>query len=341
MASLVHVSAQPWNLDLEVNVANFLADRKTTCWHCHATGPWRASAKPLVRQNATIHRLQCSRCGAEIVAKVVETRSDRDTRRRALVREHEALNELQSIYPQDSRFKVAAPICFLAEDSCAILVTRFYPGDTAAHCLRTRDPQRVAQLCWTAGAWLRRLHDCSPAKPAHGQLGVTDKLRYVRNNFGSAMSHDRVLRDGYAALERSATAVSSTELPFARQHGDCKPENILYDGTSMVGIDLQWEIVGAAVYDVAQFLDNAWLAALPVLRLCTAPGPYLKVEEAFLLGYGEAPGRSCLRWAQLYFALCYLGRSHQRRWPSRIYARGEVYPLAEWLIHQVTVSLQS
>lgn len=295
----------------------------------------------MVRQNATIHRLRCSRCNAEIVAKVVETRGDTDTRPRALVREHEALNELQLAYPQDARFKVAAPVDFLTENSCAILITRFYPGDTAARYLRTRNPQRVAQLCRAAGTWLRKLHNCSPEKPARGQLGVTDKLGYMRANFGSAMSRDRVLRDGYTALERCAAELGPTELPFARQHGDCKPENILYDGTTMVGLDVQWETVGATVYDVAQFLDNAWLSVLPALRLSVAPGLYPKAEAAFLQGYGEAHGMPGLRWAQLYFALCYLGRSHQRSWPARVYVRHEVYPLAKWLAHQVAAPLQS
>ena len=319
-----------------VNLASILIERRTSCWRCHATGEWRVATKPLVRQNSTIHRLQCNSCGAEIIAKVVEARGGTDARRRALVREHAALNELQSAYPQDSRLKVATPVDFMVEDSCAILVTRFYSGDTAARYIRTRDPQRVAQLYRTAGAWLRRLHDCSPAKPAHGQLGVADKLGYVRTNFGSAMLRDRVLRDGYAALERCATGLSAIKLPFARQHGDCKPENFIYDGTCMVGLDVQWEIVGATVYDVAQFLDNAWLSALPALRLSVGPGAYPAAEAAFLQGYGEAHGMPGLRWAQLYFALCYLGRCHQRRWLARAYARREVCPLAKWLTNQVT-----
>lgn len=320
------------------NLASVLIERQTSCWRCHATGKWHPTTKPAVRQNATIHRLQCSSCGAEIIAKVVGASSDTDARWRALAGEYAALNELQAVFPQDPRFKVASPVDFMAEDSCALLVTRFYPGETAARYIRTSDPQRVAQLCWAAGAWLRRLHDCSPAKPAHGQLGVAGKLEYVRTNFSSAMLRDRILRDGYAALGRCAMALSAIKLPFARQHGDCKPENFIYDGTCLVGLDMQWEIVGAAVYDVAQFLDNAWLSALPALSLSVDPEAYSAAEAAFLEGYGEARGMPGLRWAQLYFALCYLGRCHQRRWLARAYARREAYPLAKWLTHQITMS---
>lgn len=333
------VPAQRWGLDIEVNVVNLLAERKTTCWRCHAAGPWRASARSAARQNATIHRLRCSHCGAEIVAKVVETRGDTDARRSALEREHGALSELQSVYQQDSRFKTAVPIDFLAEEAYAILVTRFYPGNTAARYIRAGDPQDIAQLCLTAGEWVRRLHTCSPATPAYGQLGVVDKLAYVHAHFGSAMPRDRVLRDGYTALEHGATALSATELPFSRQHGDCKPENFIYDGTHMVGLDIRWEIVGPTVYDVAQFLDNAWLSARRPLRLPAVPRLYPRAEAAFLHGYGGADDELGLRWAQLYFALCYLGRAHQRKWPVRAYARYETHPLVKWLTRQVIASL--
>lgn len=94
-----------------VNSASLLIERQTSCWRCHTTLEWRVATKPLVRQNSTIHRLECNSCGAEIIAKVVEARGDTDARRRALVREHAAPNELQSAYPQDSRLKeVVQPI---------------------------------------------------------------------------------------------------------------------------------------------------------------------------------------------------------------------------------------
>ncbi len=94
-----------------VNLASLLIERQTSCKRCHATREWRVAIKPLVRQNPTIHRLQCNGCGAEIIAKVVEARGDTDARRRALVCEHAAPNELQSAYPQDLRLKeVVQPI---------------------------------------------------------------------------------------------------------------------------------------------------------------------------------------------------------------------------------------
>lgn len=316
-----------------VNPVRALIERQTCCWRCHATGGWRATAKPAVRRNSTIHRLKCNRCGAEVIAKVVTTHVAGDARRRALAREHEALTKLQLLYPQDSQFKVVAPIDFWADGLRVVLITRYYPGDTAARYVRTHDSNHVRELYRMAGAWLRKLHDCATAQPASGPLGVADKLDYVRTHFAEAILHDRVMRTGYAALERAAAELATIELPFTRQHGDYKPENIIYDGTAVVGLDVAWQVVGATVYDVAQFLDHVWLGRPPGLHtLSMVRTTQLRAEAAFLRGYGMEPSMIGLRWAQLYFALCYCGRYEQRGTLAKLYGQLTARPLVRQLL---------
>jgi hypothetical protein len=100
-----------------------------------------------------------------------------------------------------------------------------------------------------------------------------------------------------------------------------------------VGLDVQWQVEGPAVYDLAPFLNHLWLARRSLGSL--AERQHLQAEAEFLAGYGYSDDLRILRWTQLYFALCQLGGYRKRGRLVASYARWKIWPLARQLTAQL------
>lgn len=305
------------------------------CCDCHATRGWVRVGKPLMRKYSHIQHLQCAHCGVRIVAKLGRAGVGDAARLRTRI-EYETLCALQSRFPQDARFGTLEPLGFLEGAGSGIVITRFVPGDDLMHYLRTQDVDGVKVACHAAGAWLRKLHD----RTAHGgrmlALGVADKLGYLRDTYIGALRSDQQAHVAYALLSNTAARVGNLTVHAARLHGDFKPENMLCDGVRYVGLDIHWGSTAAAVYDLAPFLDHLWLGARGIIgsRLRCS---HALAEAAFLSGYGDAGERCALRWAQLYFALAYLGGYCKRGMLAAGYLTWKVRPL----VRELSAQLQS
>lgn len=293
--------------------------------------------RPQQRQNSSIHRLKCARCHEQIVAKVSRTGEVRNTAMVEARREYDTLCTLQRVFPQGEHFGTLMPLGYLETAERGIIITRHFRGSDLTHYLRSTRGPGAAEACHAAGAWLRNLHESGDV--GHGQAkvsGVADKLDHLADTYGTVLRRDRETRAAYRSLEQAASHIDTRGFRHVRQHGDFKPQNMLCDGTRYIGLDIQWQSIGCAIYDLAPFLDHLWLAGR-TLGSAFANRHYRQRESKFLAGYGHGQGADAqaVHWAQLYFALCYVGGYRQKGRLGASYARWRLGPLVRALVTQL------
>lgn len=252
--------------------------------------------------------------------------------------EYEVLRELQHAFPQDDRFGTPEPLGYLECAGSGIMIMRSFNGGDLARRLRAQDALERNASCRLAGSWLRKLHESDRSGMQTGMLGVADKLDYLTSTYGAVIGDDTATRKAWSLLAREAVHADLQTVPMVRLHGDFKPENMLCNGTKYVGLDIHWQHVGAAVYDLAPFLNHLRLVDR-ALRSAHADQLLEQAESEFLAGYGGTVPLRALRWAQLYFALCYLGGYRMRGRAATIYAYFRVRPLVRSLERQLQASV--
>jgi aminoglycoside phosphotransferase len=306
---------------------------RVDCARCHASDRWTPAARVAVRQYSSVHRLRCGQCGEQIVVKVVVGKY---SSKAALVharKEHEALCALQTAFPQDERFGTLVPLGHFEHAGCGIVVTRLAPGDDLMHYVRGVDATG-AQVAWhSAGIWLKKLHESDP-QDRKRPLEAADKIGTLADRYGLVLQPDRQTAAAYELFVREGANFDAMAMDAVRQHGDFKPDNMLCDGTRYIGLDIRWRCIGAAVYDLAPFLNHLWLD-LGVASSSRKARLYDAAESAFLSGYGGAVDMRALRWVQLYFALCYIGGYRKRGQLAAVYGNWNVRPLVRRLAMQL------
>lgn len=303
------------------------------CTRCRDSHDWIRTRRPAVRQNSTIYSLRCGHCGEQIVAKVIGGTYSGEAARRHARGEYASLCELQLKFPQDDRYGTLVPLGHLEYAGHGILITRFTRGDDLGHYLRTLDAAGVTAVCRASGVWLKKLHE-SDVQNQQKYLGTADKISFMIDTYGTVLRHDPKIIAACEVLGRESSKIDAVAVIAVRQHGDFKPDNMLYDGTRLVGLDIPWQYTGAAVYDVAPFLNHLWLenrfaTSSRRLRL------HDLAESAFLSGYGDIGEMHALRWVQLYFALCYIGVCRKRGGLAASYASWKGWPLVRRLAAQL------
>ena len=313
---------------IKVNLAEVLNGR-FDCSRCHDSRSWIRTARPAVRQNSSIHRLRCARCGEQIVAKVIGGRYSGEAALRRARREYESLCELQSKFPQDERYGTLVPLGHLEYGGHGILITRFTRGKDLGHYLRSLGAAEVQVACRSSGEWLKKLHE-SDVQNQQKDLGAADKISFLADTYGAVLRSDSKMVAACELLVHESAKIDALAILAVRLHGDFKPDNMLCDGTMYVGLDIPWQYTGAAVYDIAPFLNHLWLDG----RVGAGPRVrdlYDLAESSFLSGYGDVGAMHTLRWVQLYFALCYMGAARRRGRLAASYASWKAGPLVQKL----------
>ncbi len=315
-----------------INITQVLTGR-LKCSSCNDALSWSRIGRPEVRQNSSIYRLRCTRCGEQVVAKVIGGTYSGDAALQRARREYESLCELQSKFPQDEEFGTVIPLAHLEHFGQGIVITRLAPGEHLGRYLRSLGPAALRTACRCSGQWLKKLHE-SDVQNQQKSLGSSDKISFLADTYGAVLHRDPETAAACALLVREASRIDAVAVLAVRQHGDFKPDNMLCDGTRYVGLDIPWQYTGAAVYDVAPFLNHLWLES----RVSTASRRrrlYALAEAGFLSGYGEIHQMHSLRWVQLYFALSYMGACRQRNRFVKLYASWKGWPLVRQLVAQL------
>lgn len=307
-------------------------NRQFACPGCHASVRWRGVARPDRRQRSILQRMACMECGLAVFAKLPRSAKGADDVRQQARLEFEGLSELARVFPRSETCATLVPLGLVECVDGAIIVTQACDGVDLLRRLRAGDVEDARGLLRAAGTLLRSLHDCSPRGVGLQPLEVDERLEFLAQTYGAALQ-DAGARRACAVLTERAGDLRGQPVRSSWSHGDFKPENVLVDGHRCILLDTHLRHTGAIVYDLAAFLDHVWLAGE------TRGGGALRAlgtEAAteLLDGYGqldEGEGRA-LRWAQLYFMLCYLGRARQRGLFARIFEGRRMARLLERLV---------
>jgi len=306
------------------------------CPNCKARASWHATGRSAVRANSTLYSFRCETCEERVVVKLVPLGARDADGRHELEREFQTLRKLRGIFPPNSHHGALIAENYLELDGHAAMVTRLFPGKDLVRYARSADREELGRMFHSAGALLRSLHDGCPDGYQLRELDVGPKLAYLEETYRRILLRNSRTRRAFLRLRESADAVGLSPLRVSWAHGDYKPENVLYDGRKTILLDTKLDIRGAVVYDLASFLNHVYIAA------CSFRSGALRnnnqfVEAAFLSGYGDlsAAEITALRWAQLYFMLCYFGAHHKRGFPLNLYAYWRLAPLIEALAKQV------
>ncbi|GAA0252432.1 phosphotransferase family protein [Rhodanobacter caeni] len=307
------------------------------CPLCQRAGKWVAIARPDRRQNSTVYQLRCQACGNRVAAKVSGGKQYRADHCAELKNEYTTLCHLHGAYTRHEDMGVLKPLGFIEAAGHGILVTQWFAGSDLARAARQLDAAALARAFRLAGEWLLQLHDADDEPRPCVDLGVTQKIDHLSKTYGDVLRCSARAQKALELLATSGIKLATWKTRAVRIHGDFKPQNMLYDHSSCVGLDIHWGIIGAATYDLAPFLNHLWMA-IGGNHGAAALRRYQVAEEAFLRGYGATGLLEGLRWVQLYFALCQLGSYRQRGRLSVVYANWQIMPLVRRLENQLRES---
>jgi Ser/Thr protein kinase RdoA (MazF antagonist) len=237
------------------------------------------------------------------------------------------------VFPQDEHFGTLVALGYLEASGRGVLITRHFHGADLSRHLRLLDEAGVQDACHAAGRWLRKLHGSDASCEQATGMGWADKLDYLTVTYGESLRRDREALAACQCLAEVGPRLGTRKSRPVRLHGDFKPQNMLCDGTRYIGLDIQWRSLGPAIYDLAPFLNHLWLDG----HTFGTPNDhsYPARESAFLAGYGCEDNVCAVHWAQLYFALCYLGRYRRQGYLTAAYARWRIGPLVRKLVTQL------
>jgi Ser/Thr protein kinase RdoA (MazF antagonist) len=248
--------------------------------------------------------------------------------------EYATLCTLRSVFWDGEGVGILEPLGYMEVAGRGILVTQWLMGTDLVRYARGSETGGLEQAFRLAGTWLHKLHDADNEERPLRALGVAEKIEDLSRTYGAVLRTQPRTRSACELLAGVGRSLEGLAVRSVRIHGDFKPQNMLYDDTRCVGLDIHWKIIASAIYDLAPFLNHLWLAGVGKHGL-PANTRYLQAEAAFLAGYGETVPMRALRWAQLYFALCHLGSYRQRGRFGMAYANWKIWPLIQRLEGQL------
>ena len=200
--------------------------------------------------------------------------------------------------------------------------------------LSATDDATAAALGTAAGNWLRRFHEAHPLPPRGSDFVA--KASYVSSLRTPGGASPSLVDRAAAALERTARAAASIELPASWIHGDMKSDNVLVDGDRVAGIDLHLVDENTVVYDLAPFVNHLHLLAASPRGLMYGKALY-RMADAFVDAYSPSASRWRLpiAWLRAYLLL-------QKVAPGERHIAGRIATRAQRrVLHALVESLES
>ena len=272
---------------------------EASCNACGRRGGWRPDSRVTKRQNSRIQHFRCTSCGRKIVVKKCVISNTSRVDEDQAVRERRVLAQLSCSFPQDALFGTLVPMG--KPSSNGIVATEYFPGRPLADLLRRARSAQAESLVRIAAEWLRLLH----ATFENGQcsIDVTSKLDTLCQRWSHVARPHGTALIGVQKLRALGALVEGSAFPRVKLHGDFKPENLLFDGDRMLGLDCALTHENAGIFDVAPFLNHVVLD----MRSFAGRTEIESLEQAFLEAYQSVSGatRATLAWARLYFLLSY------------------------------------
>jgi Ser/Thr protein kinase RdoA (MazF antagonist) len=193
----------------------------------------------------------------------------------------DSLRQVHSRMP-DPMFTVVRPID--VDQAEGLLIIEWIDGVplTGRLLAHAFSPKDRARLCERAGRWLRAFHDAHPL-PA-GPIDLDAKTEAVRRLLATGAVTSPMFATAARTLLATANDTMSIELPRSWVCGDFKPDNVLINDRSVVGLDVTVTFENVVLHDLASFLNHLDLDLLSPRRAVLWVSRR-RTREAFLGGY--------------------------------------------------------
>jgi Ser/Thr protein kinase RdoA (MazF antagonist) len=196
------------------------------------------------RSNSSTTFATCAACGERAFLKLLPGRGPGVDNEAA--RLFEIAQTAYRRFPSHAEFGVAAPW----HRAGRLLVFAQVNGRSPMHTLRHSASDEAASLAGRLGQWLARFHSAGePCVPAQ-QDGLSERSRALVSRWSRTSHVPRAASRGLQVLTEFRP--STAGLRFIWQHGDLKPDNFLFDGRKLVGIDLDGHYCNVPENDLAQ-----------------------------------------------------------------------------------------
>jgi len=249
------------------------------CPTCQRPGTWRRLQPSLRRRASRIAFVSCSDCGLRAVLKEVQS----DTSAARLFR---VAQQVHRDFQGDGRLAVAQPLA----RSGSVLLFAHSPGTSPLPVLINGPMVNAIGLASAIGEWLATYHQIPVRVDESGDLNpapldLASEVRDLEAEFSSEGVHKPREAGVFKRLRTLALKASAEPLRrLVRLHGDAKPDNFLFDGETLVGIDIEGQYLGMPERDLAQF--EAQLRASATRWLGRADqGRLLALSSAVAQGY--------------------------------------------------------
>jgi hypothetical protein len=104
-----------------------------------------------------------------------------------------------------------------------------------------------------AGGWLERFHRLH-VLPV-GKNDFEQKLEYLQGHIVTKqLSGDPLLKQVVIALKERVSEASSVYMPYSWIHSDFKTDNLLVDGSRVIGLDPSLQHENSVIFDIVPFL---------------------------------------------------------------------------------------
>lgn len=266
---------------------------------------WRWEGVVARRHNSRVHRLAV---GERTVAvkECFHARTERPDRD-AAAQEFEAL---QTLFQHFTNAVALAPAPLAWSADHAAFAMSWVPGRNATALVLaiTSTTRTGATAGAAAGEWLRRFHSAGP--PAHQPPDFSLQIELLQQRADPRLRDDALFRRATRALSRAADAARGTAAPIAWTHGDMKSDNVIIDGHSAIGIDIQLVHCNQVTHDLAQFVNHARLLRWS-LRGAVKGASLKAMEQAFLEAYGPdtVAWQLAIDWFRAYLLVHRIGPS--------------------------------
>lgn len=257
-------------------IASGIAD--FVCPRCGAEGLWQLGDPLRRRSNSTTTFATCGACGERGFVKLVS--GPAKVAEESARREFAVGLDTYRRFPSTPQLGCAAPW----HVSGRLLVFACVDGRSPVETLRSGHIDEALRLAEAMGHWLALFHDCdADQKPtqAHSFMG---RLEALRERWQQARA---VPRSVTCSLDTLSAPDPRGNTALVRQHGDAKPDNFLYDGRMLVGVDIDGRHWNVPENDLAQLDIQLRLSCVAVWN---TPDPVRlrMLSSALVQGYSSA-----------------------------------------------------
>ena len=281
-----------------------------SCPRCGARGLWQLRERLHRRSNSLTTFATCGACGERAFLKLLP--GGREDAEDHAAREFEAARAAYRNFPSHPDFGVAAPW----HRAGRLLAFACVAGQSPERILCRGALPDATSLARRMGHWFALFHGACTPRVAPSSDSLPRRRQDLVERWRSSSLP--------VAATRALEALEAYDLPTGPQrhvwqHGDAKPDNFLFDGRSLVGLDVDGRHWNVPENDPAQRAMHTRLASWTPLAGIEA-SRVRQLCQALTSGYSamaplDEPALEAYRW--LYLLSFWAGRRGHgglRRW---------------------------